>query len=106
MASGKILAFVLLACSVPALPALAAEVPASTAPAYSTQATTIGDLIDNPQTHAVLDKHLPSFASNPQIEMASGMTLRQIQSFAADKLTDDVLAKVDADLAKITKPAS
>lgn len=86
------------------LPAQAAEAQASAAVApFSTAATDIGTLIDNPQTRAVLDKHLPSFTSNPQIEMTRPMTLRQIQSFASDLLTDEVLAKIDADLAKISK---
>ncbi len=91
--------------SIVALPALAAEpqAAAALAPAFSTAATDIGTLLDNPQTRAVLDKHMPTFAANPQIEMARAMTLRQIQSFAADMVTDEVLAKVDADLAKIAK---
>ena len=100
------LASALLAIGLTAsLPVLAAEAQgsASPAPAYSTTQTDIGTLLDNPQARAVLDKHMPSFAANPQIEMARAMTLRQIQSFAADMLTDDVLAKVDADLAKIIK---
>ena len=80
------------------------SVSAPTAPAYSTEATDIGTLLDNPQTRAVLDKHIPTFAGNPQIEMARSMTLRQIQSFASDMLTNEALAKVDADLAKIAKP--
>ncbi len=78
---------------------------AQSAPAFSTEATDIGTLLDNPQTRAVLDKHMPSFASNPQIAMARAMTLRQIQSFASDMLSDEVLAKVDADLAKLAKPS-
>lgn len=89
-----------------AVSASAAEQPAAAtapAPAYSTATTDIGTLLDNPQTRAVIDKHLPSLASNPQIDMARALTLRQIQSFAADVLTDDVLAKIDADLAKIAK---
>jgi hypothetical protein len=73
-------------------------------PTFSTEATDIGTLLDNPQTRAVLDKHMPTFAGNPQIEMARSMTLRQIQSFASDMLTNEALAKVDADLAKIAKP--
>lgn len=91
--------------SITSLSAMAAEAQAAAAPApaFSTAATDIGTLLDNPQTRAVLDKHMPSFAANPQIEMARAMTLRQIQSFAADMVTDEVLAKVDADLAKIAK---
>jgi len=100
------IALALLVACAPAIPANAADAPAAAAAGFSTQSSTIGDLIDNPQTHAILDKHLPGFASNPQIDMAKGMTLRQIQSFAADKLTDEVLAKIDADLAKVGKPAA
>lgn len=74
---------------------------ATAAPAYSTSETSIGDLLDNPATKAVLDKHMPGFAGNPQIDMARGMTLKQIQQFAGDAVTDDALAKIDADLAKI-----
>lgn len=106
----KLMALVALPFALPAIaPAIAAE-PAPTAapapapaPAFSTAATDIGTLLDNPLTRAVLDKHLPGFAGNPQIEMARAMTLRQIQSFAGDMLTDEVLAKVDADLANIAK---
>ena len=55
----------------------------------------------DPATKAVIDKHMPGFSSNPQIDMARSMTLKQIQQFAGDQITDDVLAKIDADLAKI-----
>ena len=101
----SILASALLAIGLTSpLPAAAAEAQASAAaPAFSTAQTDIGTLLDNPLTRAVLDKHMPAFAGNPQIEMARAMTLRQIQSFAADMLTDEVLARVDADLAAIPK---
>lgn len=84
-------------------PAVAQPAPAATSAAYSTAETSIGTLIDTPATKAVIDKHLPQFSGNPQIEMARAMTLRQIQGFSADTLTDEVLAKIDADLAKIAK---
>ncbi|MET0586915.1 MAG: hypothetical protein ABWZ75_00200 [Novosphingobium sp.] len=86
-----------------AVPVHAADpAPASApAPAYSTAETDIGTLLDNPATKAVLDKHMPGFSANPQIDMARSMSLKQVQQFAGDQMTDDVLAKVDADLAKI-----
>jgi len=71
------------------------------APQYTTEETVIGDLIDNPQTRAILDKHLPGLSTSDQIDMARGMTLKSIQAFAPDTVTDDALAKVDADLAKL-----
>lgn len=86
-----------------AAPAYAADPAPATAPApaYSTATTDIGTLLDNPATKAVIDKHMPGFSGNPQIDMARSMTLKQIQQFAGDQITDEVLAKVDADLAKI-----
>ena len=84
-----------VALSVIAAPAYAAETK------YSTAETLIGTLLDNPEAKAVLDKHIASFASNPQIAMARAMTLKAIQSFAGDALNDAVLAKIDADLAKL-----
>lgn len=83
------------AVTVIAAPAYAAEAK------YTTAETQIGTLLDNAETKAVLDKHIPTFASNPQIGMARAMTLKQIQGFAGDGLSDEVLAKIDADLAKV-----
>lgn len=88
-----------------ALPATAAPAPAAAAPAatpaYSSTTTPIGDLLDNPATKAVLVKDVPTLVANPQIDMARGMTLKQVQAYAGDVLSDSVLAKIDADLAQI-----
>ncbi|MCW1402674.1 hypothetical protein OKA06_10140 [Novosphingobium sp. MW5] len=74
--------------------------PAMAAP-YTTADTTIGTLVDDAAAKAVLEKHMPGFSANPQLEMAKGMTLKQIQGFAPDMIKDEVLAKIDADLAKL-----
>jgi hypothetical protein len=85
----------LVAAPMVATPAQAA------APAYSTTDTDLGTLLDNPATKAVLTKYIPQMIANPQIDMARSMTLKQLQSYAGDQLTDQTLAKIDADLAKI-----
>ena len=72
-------------------------VAAAPASAYSTEDTDIGTLLDDPLARAILDKHLPGMTTDPQIEMARTFTLRQIQQFAADQVTDEILAKIDAD---------
>ena len=99
-----------LAASLFAAPVLAADTataaaaPAAAAqPAFSVAATPVGTLLDTPATRAVLDKVLPGFTTNPQIELARGMTLKAVQQFAPDKLTDARLAAVDAELAKLPK---
>lgn len=84
-------------------PALADPAPAAApaAPAYSTADTSIGDLIDNPATRAVIDKYLPGVSTDPQIDQGRAMTFRQVQSYAPDRFSDATLAKIDADLAKV-----
>jgi hypothetical protein len=105
-------AFIITAALLTSLPCTSAIAQATSAPApatasattsakYSTSATDIGTLLDNPATHAVLDKHLPSVTHGDQIDMARSMTLKDIQQYAPDVITDQVLAEVDAELAKI-----
>lgn len=86
-----------------ATPVLAAETAAVAAPAakLTTAETSIGDLLDNPKSKEVLMKHAPALAGNAQIEMARSMTLKQIQGFAGDMLSDEVLTRIDVDLTAI-----
>ena len=79
-------------------------VSASPAPArYTTEDTSLGDLLDNPASNAVLKKHLPEIVGNDQVAMARSMTLRQIQSYAPDQISNEVLAKIDGDLRTVEK---
>ncbi|QZP09925.1 hypothetical protein K5X80_14470 [Caenibius sp. WL] len=85
-------------------PAAAADAPAAAAvraAKYTTADTTIGDLLDDPAAKAIVEKAVPGFTSQGQIEMARGMTLRAIQAFAPDDLTDERLNQIDAELAKL-----
>ncbi|MGK6319582.1 hypothetical protein [Sphingomonas sp. DT-204] len=85
------------AAPVPAAPAAAA--PATTAK-FSTQ-TPIQDLAADAAAKAVLEKDVPGLTARPEYEMFKGMSLRQLQAYSDGKLTDELLAKVDADLAAI-----
>jgi hypothetical protein len=87
-------------------PAIAGDAPASSPRAtYSTNDTDLGTLLDNPAAKAVLMKYIPTMISNPQIDMARSMTLKQLQSYAADQLPDAMLVKIDGDLANIPSAA-
>ena len=68
---------------------------------YSTADTDIGTLLDDPAARAVVDKHLPGFSSRDQIDMARSMSLKGIQQYDPDNITDKALAAIDADLAKL-----
>lgn len=101
-----VLALALLATAAPAVmlaPVAAAEEPKA---AYSTATTPLGELLANPETKAVLEKHMPGISTNPEIEPVKGLSLKAIQPYAPDRLPDALLAAIDADLAKIARPAS
>ncbi|MBO9499243.1 MAG: hypothetical protein J7483_07285 [Novosphingobium sp.] len=86
-----------------AFPAAAFAQTAATAAAshYSVDQTPVGTLIDDPAAKAVLDKLLPGFTSDSRIDMARGMTLKALQPYSGGTFTDAVLARVDAELAKL-----
>lgn len=89
-----------------------AQSPADAAaePAYSTTTSQLGTLLANPQTKAVLLKHIPEMVNGlgENAERASGMTLKEMQdalkTYSPDALSDAKLAAIDADLAKLPAP--
>ena len=87
----------------PIAPALAD--PAPTAPA----ATQSGFNLDTPsetlvadtRARAILDADLPGLTAHPQYDQFKGMSLTTLAPFAPDRLTDERLGKVKADLAAL-----
>jgi para-nitrobenzyl esterase len=78
---------------------LAADPPAA-AGKMTTAATPLGDLLDNPGSKAVLAKYAPVLTQGGQVDQARPMTLKALQQYMPD-LTDEVLGKIDAELAKV-----
>ena len=68
---------------------------------YTTADTEIGTLLDDPAARAVLDKRVPTVSKGDRIDMARSMTLKSLQQYAPDTITDQVLADIDADFAKL-----
>ena len=99
------LAAILLTIATPAGVLAQGTAPApAAAPAaghYTTTDTDVGTLLDDPASKAVLDKNIPGFSANPQIQMARSMTLRQLQQFDSAALPDSLMSSIDADLAKL-----
>ena len=90
-----------LAVSFPLTSALAQAPAAASHAVYSTADTTIGTLLDDPAAHAIVDKHLPGVLSGDQIDMARSLTLKGIQQYAPDKISDQALSDIDAEFAKL-----
>ena len=68
-----------------------------------TRDTKIGELLDNPQAKAVLDKQMPGLADNPMIAMVKGMTLNMLLSMPQAAQLGITKEKVDAFLVEVNK---
>lgn len=90
-----------LACLVPGA-AFAQTTPAQTAPAAKFNLDTpIETLAADEAAKAVLVADLPDLLPHPMYEQFKGMSLRQLQPMSQGALTDDLLKKVETDLAAI-----
>ncbi len=58
----------------------------------------LGDLLDNADSKAILEKHLPGISTHPQIGMGRGFPLKMVAGFSGGLITPEALEKVDADL--------
>jgi len=67
---------------------------------FSTQST-VGELLDNETTKAILEEVLPGIASHPQIGMARGMSLAMAAQFSGGLISQEALEKIDAALATL-----
>lgn len=68
---------------------------------YTTSATSIGTLLKDPAAAAIIEKQIPGFTTDSRIGMASGMTLRQVQRFRPNIVTDEKLSAMDQEFSKI-----
>lgn len=76
-----------------------AAVALASPPAFSTATSTIGEILDDPAAKAVVEKHLPKVFTNPRIRMARPLTLKGLQRFAKDGVSDGALTAIDKDFA-------
>ena len=68
---------------------------------WSTQTSKVGDLLANPTTRAVLERHFPGVSSDWRMKMVKGKTFRQLHTMAPSRLPNAALDAVDRDLQAI-----
>jgi hypothetical protein len=87
----------------PATPASPAKPAAPAAAAsYSVETTLVGKLLDDPAATEVLKKMIPTVYANEMFHsMGRESTLRAIQQYEPEALSDANLAKLQAELSKI-----
>jgi para-nitrobenzyl esterase len=90
-----------------ALPSGFATASAQTATAsqpgrYSVESTPVGKMLDDPAATAVLKKLIPTVYANPMFQQdGRSITLKEIQTYEPDALSDANLAKIQAELDKL-----
>ena len=72
---------------------------------YDINSTRMKVLLNDPDAKAVLEKYIPDLISSPDVQNAADMTLKDMQQalkpFAPNVLTDEKLAEIQKDLAKL-----
>jgi hypothetical protein len=93
-----------LAVAAIAIPAAAQDAapaaPSAPAALFSVE-TPIEALVADARAKAVLDKYLPGIDQVPQYDMFKAMSLKAIAPYSQGMISDDLLAKIGADLAAI-----
>ena len=83
-------------------PTLAADAPAAAPAHYSVEKTHVGQMLDDPAANAILKALIPTVYANEMFKSAGrDLTLRDIQQYEPDALSDANLAKIQAELDKI-----
>ena len=81
--------------------AIGAEAAAAAAH-YSVETTLVGKMRDDPAVNALLKKMIPSVYNNEMFQsMGRDLTLKAIQQYEPEALSDENLAKLQAELDKI-----
>ena len=96
--------FLFTAAALLAMP-LAASAQTAPAPAPAAAKLTIDSSIEtiaaNPKGKAILDAQFPGMLAHESYPMFKAMSLKQVQPYAQGRITDEQVAKVAAELAKL-----
>jgi hypothetical protein len=71
------------------------------APAKLTIDSSIETIAADPKGKAILDATFPGMLAHESYPMFKGMSLKQVQPYAGGKMTEEQVAKVAAELAKL-----
>jgi len=72
----------------------------STREAALSTSSMVSDLLGDPRARAILQREAPDLVTSPQIAMGAQMTLRGLQPFVPQMLSDEVLERIDRALAE------
>jgi hypothetical protein len=91
-----------LAGGVLTLPVAAEDTNTAQPAHYSVSKTLVGTLLDDPAAVEILKRLIPTVYSNDQFQSAGrSLTLKEIQQYEPEALSDENLAKIQAEFDKI-----
>ena len=70
---------------------------------FTSAETEIGRMFDDPEARAIIDQHIEGFSTADRAHLTRPFTLKFIQKYAPEMVTEAALADIDADLAKLAK---
>jgi hypothetical protein len=76
------------------------------AAARPTIESTIAELLANPETAAVVEKHLPGVSQHPALPQFQDMTLAQVAPMSGGQVTPAIIEAIDTDLKALPAPAA
>jgi hypothetical protein len=86
----------------PVLPAVAQQATAPKPAHYSVSATMVGKLLDDPAAADILKRLIPTVYANDMFQSAGRtLTLKDIQQYEPEALSDANLARIQAEFDKI-----
>jgi len=84
------------------VPAFAADSVAAMDAHYSVETTLVGKMLDDPAANALLKRMIPTVYANDMFQTSGReLTLKAIQQYEPEALSDANLAKIQAELNKI-----
>jgi para-nitrobenzyl esterase len=68
---------------------------------FTTATVLMGDILDDPAAKAIVARHLPALTNNDQVAAMRTLTLRNLQAFVPQLITDSALAAIDDEFSKL-----
>lgn len=65
---------------------------------YDLSSTTLGDMLEDPDVVAILEKHAPGITSNPMLGMAKGMPAAQAVGMAGAMIGADAVEAITTEI--------
>lgn len=68
---------------------------------YDLNSSTLGQLLEDPEVVAIMEKHAPGITSNPMLGMAKGMPAAQAVGMAGSMIGADAAAAITAEVSAL-----